>query len=65
MVLLQFSIQQINCVRDKFGNVTEGAADDIQSVFYVWAVEQSVNPATGAVTWALREMGVRGMQAIV
>ena len=120
MVILQFSIQQINCVRDKFGNVTEGAADDIQSVYYVWAMEQTarerplperplrpcayasisqllglraaalcallegsiffeggfgrrvyvfwraqVDDKTKMVKWMLREMAVRGMQAIV
>ena len=58
-------------MRDKFGNVVEGAVDDIQSVFYVWALTQD---AVGMYSesgqflpprWQLREMMVAAMQAIV
>jgi import inner membrane translocase subunit TIM44 len=69
MVVLQFQIQQINCVRDKAGVVIEGAADDIQSVYYAWAMELAVpkdgEEAAAQPRWRLRDMMVRGMQAIV
>lgn len=38
VLLLQFSVQQINCVRDKTGKVIEGKEDDIRSVYYAWAL---------------------------
>jgi import inner membrane translocase subunit TIM44 len=69
MVVLQFQIQQINCVRDKAGLVIEGAADDIQSVYYAWAMELVVpkpgEDAAAPARWRLRDMMVRGMHAIV
>ena len=70
MIIVRFTMQQINCVRDKYGNVTEGAADDIQSVYYIWALHQE---AHGSFVkggeylpprWTLREMMVAGMHQI-
>lgn len=63
LVVLQFVVQQINCVRDRSGAVVEGAPDDIQSVYYVWAVEQQFDPETYTARWMLREMAVRGRRA--
>ncbi len=71
MVVLQFQIQQINCVRDRHGAVVEGAADDIQSVYYAWAMELAApkqardDDAPAPPRWRLRDMMVRGMHAIV
>ena len=68
MVVLQFQVQQINCVRSATGEVREGAPDDVQSVYYAWAMEQ-VPPAPDAdwdatPQWRLRDLMVRGMHAI-
>ncbi|KAL0050425.1 hypothetical protein WJX82_011012 [Trebouxia sp. C0006] len=38
VVVVQFTCQQINCSRDKFGNVVEGRPDDVQRVYYYWAL---------------------------
>lgn len=59
LVVVQFQVQQINCVRDRSGRIVEGAADDIQSVYYVWAVEQQFEPETFTAKWMLCEMAVR------
>eukprot|EP00899_Mesostigma_viride_P002618 jgi/Mesvir1/12357/Mv00540-RA.1 len=40
IIVVSFVSQQINCVRDRDGNIIEGAADDIQSVYYAWAMKQ-------------------------
>jgi mitochondrial import inner membrane translocase subunit TIM44 len=68
LVVLQFQVQQINCVRDSKGAVHEGAPDDVQSVYYAWAMEQ-VPPKPDAdwdaqPVWRLRDVMVRGMHAI-
>jgi import inner membrane translocase subunit TIM44 len=67
LVVLQFQVQQINCVRSMDGQVKEGAPDDVQSVYYAWAMEQ-VLPAPDAddatPQWRLRDLMVRGMHAI-
>jgi hypothetical protein len=45
--------------------VVDGASDDIQSVYYAWAVEQLPATASAPLTWRLRDMMVRGFHAIV
>ena len=71
MIVLQFSCQQINCVRNKDGEIVEGAEDDIQSVHYLWAMQledveytHSDGRKHTAPTWQLREMVLRGMMAV-
>lgn len=40
VVVVQFTCQQINCTRDRFGNVVEGGPQDVQRVYYYWALQQ-------------------------
>ena len=40
VVVVKFSCQQINCYRDKFGNVVDGSPNDVHRVLYVWALRQ-------------------------
>ncbi len=40
VVVVQFTCQQINCSRDRFGNVVEGGPQDVQRVYYFWALQQ-------------------------
>lgn len=37
----------------------QGAVDNIQSVYYVWAIEQTFDSETYTAKWLLREMAVR------
>ncbi|CAN6286500.1 unnamed protein product [Urochloa humidicola] len=70
MVILRFQTQQIYCVRDREGQVTEGGQDTIQTVFYSWAMqlmdsdevpeEESYYPV-----WRLREMQQAGIKALI
>jgi mitochondrial import inner membrane translocase subunit TIM44 len=71
VIILHFSCQQINCVRDQYGNVTSGAPDDVNRVYYYWAVQQDGH---GMVTkdgeyipprWKLTEMLLRGMHQLL
>jgi mitochondrial import inner membrane translocase subunit TIM44 len=71
VIILHFSCQQINCVRDKFGNVVSGSPDDVNRVYYYWAVQQDGH---GMVTkdgeyipprWKLTEMLLRGMHQLL
>jgi import inner membrane translocase subunit TIM44 len=71
LVVLQFSCQQINCVRNKEGEIVDGAEDDIQAVHYLWAMQLSPKDFVAtdgreysAQTWQLREMVLRGMMAV-
>lgn len=40
VVVVQFNCQQINCARDKFGNIVEGSPQHVQRVYYYWALQQ-------------------------
>jgi mitochondrial import inner membrane translocase subunit TIM44 len=71
VIILHFSCQQINCVRDKYGNVVSGTPDDVNRVYYYWAVQQDGH---GMVTadgeyipprWKLTEMLLRGMHQLL
>ncbi len=52
--------------RSRFGNVVEGAADEVQRVYYYWALQQDAAGFVGsdgrvyAPRWQLREMMMRG-----
>ena len=71
VIILHFSCQQINCVRDQYGNVVSGAPDDVNRVYYYWAVQQD---GVGSVSttgeyipprWKLTEMLLRGMHQLL
>lgn len=69
IIIVTFQTQQIFCVRDKHGKITQGAKDDILTVYYAWAMQQ-VTPEEmedGEIfpQWQLREMQQLGVQAII
>eukprot|EP00178_Gracilaria_changii_P023447 TRINITY_DN70941_c0_g1_i1.p1 TRINITY_DN70941_c0_g1~~TRINITY_DN70941_c0_g1_i1.p1 ORF type:complete len:385 (+),score=68.20 TRINITY_DN70941_c0_g1_i1:367-1521(+) len=37
VLIVTFNTQQINCLRDRAGNILEGQEDDIRAVYYAWA----------------------------
>ncbi|KAL3689274.1 hypothetical protein R1sor_015583 [Riccia sorocarpa] len=69
IIIVAFQTQQIYCARDKLGNITQGAQDEIHTVYYAWAMQQmspedmeegEIHPR-----WQLREMQQLGIQAII
>ncbi|KAH9729385.1 mitochondrial import inner membrane translocase subunit TIM44-2 [Citrus sinensis] len=65
----RFQTQQIYCVRDKHGTITEGGKDTIQTVYYAWAMQQVDAEELGEDVlypiWKLREMQQLGVQALI
>lgn len=37
VLIVSFNTQQINCLKDKRGDIVEGREDDIRAVYYAWA----------------------------
>ncbi|KAH7517378.1 hypothetical protein FEM48_Zijuj09G0057200 [Ziziphus jujuba var. spinosa] len=69
IIILSFQTQQIHCVRDRNGAITEGGKDTIHTVIHAWAMQQ-VDPedlGEGALypIWRLREMHQLGAQALI
>lgn len=42
VLIVSFNVQQINCLRDKMGEVVEGKEDEIRAVYYAMAFIQDV-----------------------
>ncbi|PRQ25850.1 putative NTF2-like domain-containing protein [Rosa chinensis] len=69
IIIVTFKTQQVYCVRDKNGAITEGSQDTIQTVYYAWAM-QPWDPEElpeGALfpIWRVREMQQFGIQALI
>ncbi|CAL1384177.1 unnamed protein product [Linum trigynum] len=69
IIIVTFQTQQIHCMRDRNGKITEGGQDTIHTVYYGWAMQQ-VEPqelGEGAIypVWRLREMQQLGVQALI
>ncbi|GAY40328.1 hypothetical protein CUMW_051080 [Citrus unshiu] len=69
IIIVAFQTQQIYCVRDKHGTITEGGKDTIQTVYYAWAMQQVDAEELGEDVlypiWKLREMQQLGVQALI
>jgi len=61
-----FKTQQINCLRDKKGNVVEGAIDDIREVFYAIAVVKHPEPDRQGLEfpWQVEELAIVGSNSV-
>jgi import inner membrane translocase subunit TIM44 len=59
------------CFRDKFGNVVEGAVDEVNRVLYVWALQQGRGGFVGTdgrlypPQWQIGEMAVGVAQKLL
>ncbi|KAF7801466.1 mitochondrial import inner membrane translocase subunit TIM44-2 [Senna tora] len=69
LIIVMFRTQQIYCVRDRNGSITEGGKDTIHTVFYAWALQQMDSEDRGEdaiyLMWRLREMQQQGVQALI
>ncbi|CAL5211190.1 unnamed protein product [Lathyrus oleraceus] len=69
VIIIVFHTQQIYCVRDKNGAITEGGKDTIHTVYYLWALQQMDRQDHGEdaiyLMWRLREMQQQGIQALI
>ncbi|PON82145.1 Tim44-like domain containing protein [Trema orientale] len=69
IIIVAFQTQQVYCVRDRNGSITEGGQDTIHTVYYAWAMQQ-VHPeelGEGAMysVWKLREVQQLGVQSLI
>ncbi|KAM6565140.1 hypothetical protein CsatB_025138 [Cannabis sativa] len=69
IIIVAFQTQQVYCVRDRNGAITEGGQDTIHTVYYAWAMQQ-VEPeelGEGAIypIWKLREVQQLGVQSLI
>ncbi|KAL7198577.1 hypothetical protein ACSBR2_020963 [Camellia fascicularis] len=69
IIIVAFQTQQVYCVRDRHGAVTEGGKDTIHTVYYAWAMQQVDVEELGEGAlfpiWRLREMQQLGVRALI
>ncbi|GLU03632.1 hypothetical protein SLE2022_208210 [Rubroshorea leprosula] len=69
IIIVAFQTQQVHCVRDRGGAITEGGKDTIHTVYYAWAMQQVDVEELGELAlypiWKLREMQQIGVQALI
>ncbi|KAL8142614.1 hypothetical protein V2J09_015646 [Rumex salicifolius] len=69
IIILEFRTQQVYCVRDRQGTITDGSQDTIQTVIFFWAMQQMEPEDIGEDAiysmWRLREMQQFGIRALI
>ena len=60
IILLHFMAQQINCVRNKEGEVVEGREDDIKANSYLLALQREYIEEEGALNWKIVDFRFNG-----
>ncbi|PSR94871.1 Mitochondrial import inner membrane translocase subunit TIM44-2 like [Actinidia chinensis var. chinensis] len=69
IIIVAFQTQQVYCVRDRLGSITEGGKDTIHTVYYAWAMQQVDVEELGEGAlfpiWRLREMQQLGVKTLI
>uniref|UniRef100_A0A5B7AF01 Tim44-like domain-containing protein n=1 Tax=Davidia involucrata TaxID=16924 RepID=A0A5B7AF01_DAVIN len=69
IIIVVFQTQQVYCVCDRLGSITEGGKDTIHTVYYAWAMQQTAVEELGEGAlypiWRLREMQQLGVQSLI
>ncbi|KAF8392191.1 hypothetical protein HHK36_022533 [Tetracentron sinense] len=69
IIIVAFQTQQVYCVRDRNGSITEGGKDTIHTVYYAWAMQQldveELGDGAMYPIWRLREMQQLGIQSLI
>jgi import inner membrane translocase subunit TIM44 len=60
VLIVTFQTQQVHCVRNNKGEITEGGESEIRQIFYVWAMMRHFSEdIADAPTWKLHEMAIQ------
>lgn len=60
IMVVSAMVQQINCMRNKKGEVVEGNEDEIRAVVYLFALQRDYSTKTGELEWRIAEMSMQG-----
>lgn len=62
LVVVQFMVQQIDCLYDLKGKVVDGRDDKVAAVFYAFALGREYNEEEAELEWKIREFAIIGTQ---
>ena len=60
IMVVSAMVQQINCMRNKKGEVVEGKEDEIRAAVYLFAFQRDYSRKTGELEWRIAEMSMQG-----
>jgi len=61
--LVRSVAHQVNCIRNRDGEITEGSPSEIRTIIYMMAFQQEVDEDIGEVAWKIVEFGVHPLEA--
>ncbi|DBA01660.1 TPA: hypothetical protein N0F65_010311, partial [Lagenidium giganteum] len=56
IILMKFNTQQINCIRNREGEIIEGAEDEVMMHIYIFAFQRSYDEEAEALRWRIVEI---------
>jgi len=59
-VVVQLMAQQVNCIRNREGEIVEGAEDQIRANYYVIAFQREYKEDSGELVWSVADMMMVG-----
>ncbi|MFS7985962.1 putative Tim44-like domain, NTF2-like domain superfamily protein [Helianthus anomalus] len=66
IIIVGFHTQQVYCVRDRLGEITDGGKDTIHTVHYLWAMQLTeAEEGSHMPVWKLRDMQQVGIRALI
>ncbi|XP_071695357.1 mitochondrial import inner membrane translocase subunit TIM44-2-like [Rutidosis leptorrhynchoides] len=66
LIIVRFKTQQVYCVRDRLGEITDGGMDTIRAVHYLWAMQLAeLEEGCHIPIWKLREMQQVGIEPLL
>lgn len=56
IILLRFQAQQINCIRNREGEVVEGSEDEVLAYYYIFAFQRDYDEEQEALRWRIVDL---------
>ena len=53
IILVRFRSQQINCIRNREGEIVEGAEDEVLAYYYIFAFQREYDESTERLRWRI------------
>lgn len=60
IIVVQCMAQQINCIKNREGEIVEGAEDEVRAVYYALAFRRDYDEEKGVLQWKIIEMAMLG-----
>jgi mitochondrial import inner membrane translocase subunit TIM44 len=56
IILVRFQAQQINCIRNREGEIVDGAEDEVLAYYYIFAFQRDYDDEQEALRWRIVDL---------